>query len=101
MSDSVSVVSRIAAVFFFIAAAAGVYGVMTHNRLAATEKHVVALQQERDAVKQDLIVTEKNVKDGAATIQVLQTEVQGYKARAETAEASLESAKPKAKTPRS
>jgi predicted nucleic acid-binding Zn-ribbon protein len=103
MSDSGSVVSRIAAVLFFIAAASGVYGLMTHNRLAAAEKHVVSLQQERDAAKQDLAASEKVANDSTATIQALQTEVQSYKTRAETAEAALESAtsKTKAKPARS
>lgn len=79
MSDSVSVVSRVAVVMFFIAAAAGVYGFITHSRLAAAERQVVTLQQERDVVKSSLITTEKAVTQSSAAAQTCKAEAEGLK----------------------
>src|SRR3954466_10916092 len=95
MSDSTRVISRFVAVLFFLAAAAGVYGVMTHSKLAAAEQRLSAIEQERDTLKDKLTTSEKAVTENTSAAKSCMAEVETFKSRAATAESALESMKGK------
>ena len=97
MSDSTSVISRFVAVLFLLAAGAGVYGVMTHNRLQAAEQHLSALEQERNTLKDQLMTSEKTAAASTTAAKVCAIEVESFKSRAQSA-AVPESAKVKKST---
>lgn len=95
MSDSVNVVSRLAALFFFIAVGAGGYAMMTHNNLKAAEARISAVENERSQLKNELVATEKNVLTSSSAAKTCAAEVQTFKSRAQSAEAALDDLKNK------
>ena len=103
MSDSSSVITRVAAVLFLLAAGAGVYGFITHDNLQAAEQRLATVEQERATLKTELATTEKNVLANSNAVKTCTAEVETFKSRAQTAEAALEDmrAPKKSKSPRS
>ena len=99
MSVSTSVMSRFVAVFFFIAAAAGVFGVMTHSKLQAAEQRLSVLEYERTTLKDKLIASEKNAVEGTTAAKTCAIQMESFKSRAQSAEAALDGAKGKKSTP--
>ncbi len=94
MSDSTNVLSRFVAVMFFIAAGAGVFGVMTHSKLKAAEDRLATVEHDRAMLKDQLATSEKSVVEKAAAAQTCTAELEGFKSRA-AAEPAPEPAKSK------
>jgi uncharacterized protein HemX len=103
MSESQSMMSRVVAIAFFVAIAAGAYGFISHNNLKAAETKVVALEQDRDALKEKVITAEKHAAASATDARTCNMQAAELKTRAETAETALEDMQSKkpAKGPRS
>lgn len=103
MSDSTIVISRVAALMFFIAAGAGVYAFTTHSDLKAMEHRLAAVEQERTTLKTELVATEQTVLNNSTAVQTCTKEMESYKSRLQSAEAALGDLKaPKqSKSPRS
>ena len=89
MSNVVSVISRVAAVLFFIAIGAGAYGYVAHNNLKAVERRLVDTQQEQATLKNELIQTEKTMLANSSVVRTCAVERETYKTRAQSAEAAL------------
>jgi uncharacterized protein HemX len=103
MSDSNSLMTRVAALLVFIALGAGVFAFMKHNDLKAMEQQLATVQQEHATLRTELVNTEKTVLANSTAVQTCTKEMETYKTRAQTAETALEEMKaPKrARTPRS
>lgn len=85
MSDSLSVVSRVAAVLFLIAAGAGGLAIVTHHNLRAAELRIDAVENERAALKRELIMTEKQLLANSSAAKTCAAEVAAYKTRLQSA----------------
>jgi len=103
MSDSTNVISKVAALLFFVAAGAGVFAFMTRSDLKAMEHRLAVVEQERSTLKNELVATEKTVLANSTAVQTCTKEMETYKSRAQSAEAALQDLKaPKqSKSPRS
>jgi len=103
MSDSTNIISKVAALMFFVAAGFGVYAFTTHGDLKAMEHRLASVEQERAALKTELVATEQTVLNNSSAVQTCTREMQTYKSRAQSAEAALQDLKtPKqSKSPRS
>ena len=103
MSDSSTLIARVAALLFFVAIGAVVYAFMTHSDLKAMEHQFAAVQQEHAVLKTELVNTEKTVLANSSAVQTCTKEMETYKSRAQNAEAALQELKaPKrARSPRS
>lgn len=94
MSDSTSLIERIAALLFFLAVGAGVYAFMTHGDLKAMEQRLAAVEQERSTLKTELLATEKTVLANSDAVRTCTAELATFKKSA-AAEDDAKSVKPK------
>ncbi len=95
MSDSVNIVSRLAALLFFIAVGASAFAFVTHNNLEATQARLNVAENERASLKNELVATEKNVLTSSSAAKTCASQVETYKSRAQSAEAALDDLKNK------
>ena len=102
MSNSTNLISRGAALLFFVAAAAGIFAFMTRSDLKAMEHRPAVVEEERSTLKTELMATEKTVLSNSTAVQSCTKEMETYNCRAQSAEAALEDMKaPKqSKSPR-
>ena len=100
MSDSTSVIGRIAALLFFLAVGAGVYAFMMRGDVKAMEQRLAAVEQERTSLKNDLLATEKTVLANSTQIKTCTAELETFKKSAAASEAEAPKSS-KTKSPRS
>ena len=93
MSDSVKLISRVAALLFFIAVGASAYAFMTHNTLADTQARLAVAENVQASLKNELVATEKNVLTSSSAAKSCAKEVETYKSRAQSAENALDDLK--------
>ena len=76
-----ALIGRLAALMFFIALGAGIYALITRDNLQSAEAHLAGVIHERDALKKELVGTEKTVLASSADLKSCTRELQSVKGR--------------------
>ncbi len=100
MSDSNSLIGRVAALVFFLAVGAGVYGFMAHGDVKVMEQRLAAVEQERNTLKSELMATEKTVLSNSSAVKTCTAELATFKKSAAVEDTDKDSKGAKTKSPR-
>lgn len=85
MSDSANaLIGRLAALMFFVALGAGIFALYTRDNLQSAEARLTSVVQERDALKKELLGTEKTVLASSADLQSCTRELKAAKGHSAT-----------------
>ena len=100
MSNSTNLISRVAALLFFVAAAAGIFVFMTRSDLKAMEHRPAVVEEERSTLKTELMATEKTVLSNSSAVKTCTAELATFKKSAAVEDTDKDSKGAKTKSPR-